>query len=575
MGENKEKTKVLLVCGGRLAGLLYSMFRDDYDFVGYVDDVFPRAYVEETYGLKSLGTSRDLPRLAEMGASAVVAVTDVGARRKYHDLLKNAGFSFAVLIARTAIVSTDATLGKGCIVRHNAVISAQAHLGDNAVVSDGAYVGHDSIVGENVYLAPGVNLNGCVSIGDNTFVGTGAVVLPHVKIGRECTIGAAACVNKDIGDNIVVAGVPARPLVSPSRAAPEVSVIMAAYNHEKYVAHAIESVLSQTFEDFEFVIIDDCSSDGTADVIRRFDDSRIKAQFSAQNGGAIFTKNKCLDAARGKYIAILNSDDAFLPDKLEKQVNFLRENPSFGAVLTDVSVIGDDGKPLADAGHPYYETFSQPNRHRFQWLRHFFYFGNCLCIPSAVIRRECYEEAGRPDPRYLQLPDLDLWIRICFKYDIHIIQKKLTQYRVSANGGNASSDKPESRRRLFWEYARILRRYLSISGESELLSVFPEAVKYTGRYPIERDIIPAIIAFLAIEAGDKSHLRAFALDVLYEVLGDEQRAQKTFDRYGFGYKEFIDLTGGFDLSQSNSLREHVHKGFALLKQRLMPGKKGA
>jgi sugar O-acyltransferase (sialic acid O-acetyltransferase NeuD family) len=537
-----RKPKVLIVCGGRLAGLLYSMFEGRYDFIGYIDDIFPRAYVEETYGLKNLGTSENLPLLAKRGVKAVVAVTDVAARRKYHELLDEAGIPLATLIAGTAVVSPHATIGAGCIIRHSAIVSSQAILSDNVVVSDGAYVGHDSTIGENVYISPGAHLNGSVRIGENTFVGTGAVVLPEVRVGRGCTIGASACVNRDIADDTVVAGVPARPLASAPRT-PLVSVIMAAYNHEKYVASAIESVLAQTFEDFELVIIDDGSTDGTAGVIRRFTDPRIRARFSTKNGGNIFTKNKCLDMARGRYIAILNSDDAFMPDKLEKQVAFLDENPECAAVLSDAEIIDDDGNPFTDTGHFYYRIFSQRNRSRFEWLRRFFYEGNCLCIPSALIRRECYDVVGRPDPRYLQLPDLDFWIRTCFRYDIHVLQEKLTRFRVRDHRANASAPTREHVRQHVWEYSKILGRYLDIADERELLAIFPEAAAFSGRYGIEREMIPFVVARLAIKAGDRLSARAFALDTLYGLLGDATLARKIFERYGFGYKEFIDLTG--------------------------------
>jgi sugar O-acyltransferase (sialic acid O-acetyltransferase NeuD family) len=556
--ENGHTGEIILVCGGRLAGLIYSIFKESYAFIGYIDDVYPCAYVETTYGLKKLGTSADLTRLASLGASAVVAVTDVQARGKYGRILKEAGIPFATLIAGTAVISESASLAQGCIIRHNAVISAQVRLGENTVISDNAYIGHDSIVGRNVYIAPGVNLNGSVIIGDDTFVGTGAVVLPEITVGRNCTIGAAACVNKNVPDGSTVAGVPARPLLV--ERPPLVSVTMAAYNHEKYVSQTIRSILDQTFTDFELIIIDDGSTDGTPREIAAFEDRCIKAEFSRCNSGIIVTKNRCLDLAQGKYVAIVNSDDAYLPEKLEKQVAYLESHPECGAVLTDAAIIDENGNPFQDETHFYYSIFTQPNRSRYEWLRYFFYVGNCLCMPSALIRRECYEKIGRPDPRLMQLPDLDLWIRMCMAYDIHIIPEKLTLFRVRDNEANASGQTPDKIRRGAWEYEKVLRRYLAIRDENVLLRIFPEADRYIGQCWLPGDLIPYVIARLALDANTPV-LKSFALDALFELLENPDLARRVHERFGFGYKEFIALTGsGEECAPAQPSRRHLLTG---------------
>jgi sugar O-acyltransferase (sialic acid O-acetyltransferase NeuD family) len=539
--ENGHTGGIILICGGRLAGLIYSIFRERHAFIGYVDDVYPCAYVESTYGMKKLGTSADLASLASPGASAVVAVTDVQARGKYGRMLQDAGIPLATLIADTAIVSEHASIAQGCIIRHHAVISAQVRLGENTVISDNSYVGHDSVVGRNVYIAPGVNLNGSVTIGDDTFVGTGAVVLPEITVGRNCTIGAAACVHKNLPDGSTVAGVPAKPLSVKGRP-PLVSVTMAACNHEKYVSQTIRSILGQSFTDFEFIIIDDGSSDGTPREIAAFEDRRIRAEFSRHNSGIIVTKNRCLDLAQGKYVAIVNSDDAYLPDKLEKQVAYLESHPECGVVLTDAAIIDEDGNPFLDKTHFYYSIFTQPNRSRYEWLRYFFYVGNCLCMPSALIRRECYEKIGRPDSRLMQLPDLDLWVRMCMAYDMHIIPEKLTLFRVRDNQANASGHTPDKIRRGAWEYGKVLRRYLAIRDENVLLRIFPEAERYTGRYHLSGDLVPYVISRLALDA-DTPTLKSFALDVLFDLLENPDQARRIHERFGFGYKEFIALTG--------------------------------
>ena len=107
-----------------------------------------------------------------------------------------------------------------------------------------------------------------------------------------------------------------------------VSVIMPTYNGEKYLAASIDSIISQTYKNWELIITDDCSSDGTRAIIRRYvaQDSRIRAFFFEENQGSGATRNKCIEEARGRYIAFCDSDDRWLPEKLEKQVRFMQKN---------------------------------------------------------------------------------------------------------------------------------------------------------------------------------------------------------------------------------------------------------
>ena len=107
-----------------------------------------------------------------------------------------------------------------------------------------------------------------------------------------------------------------------------VSVIMPTYNGAKYLAESIESIISQTYKNWELIITDDCSSDGTQDIIRQYaaSDARIRAFFFDVNQGSGATRNNCIEEARGRYIAFCDSDDRWLPEKLEKQVTFMQEH---------------------------------------------------------------------------------------------------------------------------------------------------------------------------------------------------------------------------------------------------------
>ncbi len=101
-----------------MASLLYEMFRCDYDFFGYIDDVYEHGYLEKVHGLKKLKVGSDLDKLVHPGVYGVIAITEVSARKKYAEMARKADLPLATLVAKSAIVSESASLGQGCIVRN-------------------------------------------------------------------------------------------------------------------------------------------------------------------------------------------------------------------------------------------------------------------------------------------------------------------------------------------------------------------------------------------------------------------------------------------------------------------------
>src|SRR5215470_10311500 len=118
--------------------------------------------------------------------------------------------------------------------------------------------------------------------------------------------------------------------MDPQVSDPKVSVVVKSYNHDAYVGETIQSVLDQSFQDFEIVVTDDGSSDGTPDVVRAFSDPRIHLEVFPHNRGISHAINATIARARGTYIAILNSDDFALPGRLERQAAFLDAHPDIG-----------------------------------------------------------------------------------------------------------------------------------------------------------------------------------------------------------------------------------------------------
>lgn len=257
--------------------------------------------------------------------------------------------------------------------------------------------------------------------------------------------------------DIVRRAPPSRPAAVPA-AAPTVSVLVKSYNHAAYVRQTIESVLSQSFQDFEIVATDDGSTDGTLEILRGFDDPRLHLEAFPSNRGISAAMNATVARARGRYLAILNSDDWALPGRLERQVAFLETNPQVSLVFGMPRPVDEADRPTApfnDFGVP----LRWPDFSRRTWLRAFFYDGNCLCAPSAMIRREAYEAAGPYDPRLTNLQDLDMWIRMLAQgHAIHVLPDALTAFRIHPDGGNTSA-RPEARLRSPFETIQILHRF--------------------------------------------------------------------------------------------------------------------
>ncbi len=328
-----------------------------------------------------------------------------------------------------------------------------------------------------------------------------------------------------------------------------VSIGIPSYNHEKYISETIESILNQTFQDFEIIITDDGSSDKTVEMIKNFSDPRIKLFLFEENQGACKALNNCINHSKGKYFAYVSSDDVWEHTKLEKQVKYLDENLSIPAVFTKVKIIDEDGGPFSVKNHPYCKVFDQENRSRSEWLKHFFYRGNCICHPSIMIRKEIYEEIGYYNERMANLPDFDMWIRLCLKYDLHILDEKLTKFRVRMDENNVSGDKPTTMIRSRFEKLHILDHYLEIEDIEFFIKVFPESEKFG--IP-KQGMIPYFLARLAIEFDHDLYI-LWALNTLYNIMQSTEVVDKLEMEYNFGYPEFLEMSADNDFLNSKKL----------------------
>jgi glycosyltransferase involved in cell wall biosynthesis len=246
---------------------------------------------------------------------------------------------------------------------------------------------------------------------------------------------------------------------------PTVSVVMPSYNHGAFIADAIRSVLDQSFQDFEILITVEASTDNTLDVIRSFPDPRIRTEVLTKNSGDAIARNNAIRRARGEFVSMLDSDDCFLPGKLERQVSFLRANPNVALSFGMPKPVDESGNPVSNTWNPFYIPFSHAAPSRQQWLRHFFSHSNCLCHSTVVCRRSVFETVGLYDPRFRSLADFDLWVRACMRYEIDLMRDELVAYRILQGERNMSAPGPENAIRFWFEYFQVLKHYIHLPPE--------------------------------------------------------------------------------------------------------------
>jgi glycosyltransferase involved in cell wall biosynthesis len=312
---------------------------------------------------------------------------------------------------------------------------------------------------------------------------------------------------------------------------PKISVVIASYNHGQYIRQCLDSVLTQTLGDFEILLTDDGSTDDSVARIQTYTDPRIDLQVFPTNIGACVALNASIRRSRGDYVAILNSDDFFAPTKLERQAAFLDSNPNVGAVFALPSLVDEEGNIIRN--HPLRDTFNRAsNVSRFDWLRRFFCEANMLCHPTLLIRRACYDRVGLYNPRLAQIPDLEMWIRLCMVFEIHVLPDELTHFRVLDRSRNASAARPEVLVRGAWEMHQVLEHYLALDRAS-FSRVFPEHAATDNRRSVR-----SLVCEQALRMNTPAH-SLFALDALYRELAscDDERE----------YAKFLRLTGQYDV----------------------------
>lgn len=199
------------------------------------------------------------------------------------------------------------------------------------------------------------------------------------------------------------------------------SVVMPTHNDAEYLRQAIDSILSQTFSQFEFIIVNDGSTDDTEEIIRSYSDSRIRYFANEVNMGNAYTRNVGMSKARGRYIAIMDSDDISPPDRFKLQMQFLEKHP-------DIDILGG-AVEFFDEKVSYIKQFpSNP-----EYTKAFLFFKNAMFQPAVMLRREAWEKYKLAyDPARENMEDYDLWFKAAMAgAKLCSMEQVLLKYRIS------------------------------------------------------------------------------------------------------------------------------------------------
>lgn len=215
---------------------------------------------------------------------------------------------------------------------------------------------------------------------------------------------------------------------------PLISVVIPVYNGEKTIRETIESVINQTFEDFELIVIDDGSQDSTLEIVKSIPDSRLKV-FSFPNAGLAASRNRGIKLACGDYISFIDADDLWIPDKLESQLQALQDNPQAAVAYSWTDCIDEFGDFSRRGNH----ITIQGNVYAQLLLTDFIENGSNL-----LIRAQAFQKVGYFDESLPAAEDWDMWLRLAANYEFVVVPSVQVLYRLSASSMSANVVRQEA-----------------------------------------------------------------------------------------------------------------------------------
>lgn len=314
----------------------------------------------------------------------------------------------------------------------------------------------------------------------------------------------------------------------------KVGVIIPCYNHENYVDQAIQSILNQSYQDFDIYAADDASIDRTREKLMLYDEQIKEIHlFDENHGGQVMF---LLNRVDNEYTALLNSDDFWHETKLEKQVRYMDEHPECAACFTWCDQVNDAGERVDGI-----VGFNQTNRTSEEWMRYFYEYGNCLSHPSILIRTHIYKKLlFNVYKAFRQVPDFQMWIKLIQEEKIHIIEEELMSFRWhnSTTSTNISSLTIENIVRHRNEECYLWYETIALMEYRFFIKAFKDLLIYK---QTETEEQLKCEKFFVLSQAINPLTRQAAVFYFYDIY-KESKVQDCFTNlYNFGKKDFFKL----------------------------------
>lgn len=321
---------------------------------------------------------------------------------------------------------------------------------------------------------------------------------------------------------------------------PLISIVMVNYNQEDYLKESIDSVIAQTYQNWELIIVDDGSTDASVEIIKSYEDSRIHPIFLKKNRHICYATNLGLSHICGEYVARLDSDDVWCEKKLEKQMNFFENHPKAEVCFTKLDLIDEHGNNVNKKLPDLYALYNTRQKDRKSWIRFFFFLGNSLIQSTMMFKKRLWEEVGGFNLSYMQTHDFDFFIRLIKKTDFYFLEEPLIKYRRTESQN--SSLHPEKDRRLFNEYMNIRFHFFEEFPRDLFIETFQKY--FVNKESYSEDELKCEQAFLLLKCIGWSEVNPVLGMMAFEQLFKEEKMVRLLEeRYNFTPKDYYEING--------------------------------